>query len=91
MTGLDVLLAVAGLIATLLVVVGMILITPRGAVDDGTDPQGEELSRAEATGPGVARSSQWREQDSNLRRLSQRIYSPSPLTARESRPERPKL
>src|SRR5215211_8009940 len=28
----------------------------------------------------------WREQDSNLRRLSQRIYSPSPLTARESRP-----
>ena len=51
MTGLDVLLAVAGLIATLLVVVGMILITPRGAVDDGTDPQGEDLSRAEATGP----------------------------------------
>src|SRR6185503_2012395 len=28
---------------------------------------------------------EWREQDSNLRRLSQRIYSPSPLTARESR------
>ena len=27
----------------------------------------------------------WREKDSNLRRLSQRIYSPSPLTARESR------
>lgn len=27
----------------------------------------------------------WREKDSNLRRQSQRIYSPSPLTARESR------
>jgi hypothetical protein len=29
----------------------------------------------------------WREQDSNLRRQSQRIYSPPPLTARESRPK----
>ena len=28
---------------------------------------------------------EWRGQDSNLRRLSQRIYSPSPLTAREPR------
>ena len=27
---------------------------------------------------------EWWEQDSNLRRLSQRVYSPSPLTARES-------
>jgi hypothetical protein len=54
MTGLDVLLAVAGLIATLLVVVGMILITPRGAIetfDDGTDAQGEELSQADAVDP----------------------------------------
>ena len=49
MTSLDVLLAAAGLVATVLVVAGMILITPRGAVDvhdDVTDPQGEELSRA---------------------------------------------
>ena len=51
MTGLDVLLAVAGLAVTVLVVAGMILITPRGAVDafdDVTDPQGAELSRADA-------------------------------------------
>ena len=33
MTGLDVLLAVAGFTATLLVVAGMILLTPRGASD----------------------------------------------------------
>ena len=54
MTGLDVLLAVAGLTATLLVVVGMILVTPRGAIDtfdDVTDPQGEELSQADAIDP----------------------------------------
>ena len=51
MTGLDVLLAVAGLAVTVLVVAGLILITPRGAVDafdDVTDPQGAELSRADA-------------------------------------------
>ena len=50
MTDLDVLLAVAGLAATILVVAGMILITPRGAVDtfdDVTDSQGAELSRAD--------------------------------------------
>ena len=54
MTGLDVLLAVAGLAVTVLVVAGMILITPRGAVDafgDVTDSQGAELSRAAATNP----------------------------------------
>jgi hypothetical protein len=53
MTGLDVLLAVAGLAVTVLVVAGMFLITPRGTVDafdDVTDPQGPELSRADATG-----------------------------------------
>ena len=36
---------------TVLVVAGMILVTPRGAVDafaDVTDPQGAELSRADA-------------------------------------------
>ena len=51
MTGLDVVLAVAGLVVTVLVVAGMIVITPRGAVDafdDVTDPQGAELSRADA-------------------------------------------
>ena len=51
MTGLDVLLAVAGLAVTVLVVAGMILITPRGAVDafdEVTDRQGAELSRADA-------------------------------------------
>ena len=39
---------------TVLVVAGMILITPRGTVDafdDVTDPQGAEPSRADATGP----------------------------------------
>jgi hypothetical protein len=54
MTGLDVLLVVAGLAVTVLVVAGMILITPRGAVDafdDVTDPQGAELSRADAIDP----------------------------------------
>jgi hypothetical protein len=54
MTELDVLLAVAGLIATLLVVAGMILVTPRGATDTavgGSDPQGEELSQADAIEP----------------------------------------
>ena len=53
MTDLDVLLAVAGLAVTVLVLTGMILITPRGtvAVDDVTDPQGAELSRADAIDP----------------------------------------
>jgi hypothetical protein len=54
MSGLDVVLAFAGLAVTVLVVAGMILITPRGAVDafdDVTDPQGAELSRADAIDP----------------------------------------
>jgi hypothetical protein len=54
MTALDVLLAVAGLTATLLVVAGMILVTPRGAIDtfdDVTDAQGEELSQVDAIDP----------------------------------------
>ena len=54
MTDLDVLLAVAGLIVTVLVVAGMILITPRGTVDTAvevTDPHGAVPSRAGA-GPG---------------------------------------
>jgi hypothetical protein len=36
------------------------------------------------TPAGPARGFRWWEKDSNLRRLSQRVYSPSPLTARES-------
>ena len=51
MTGLELLLALAGLVVTVLVVVGMILITPRGEValhGDVTDPQGSDLSRADA-------------------------------------------
>ena len=51
MTGLDVLLAVAGSMVTMLVIAGMILITPREQVDlhaEGADPQGSNLSRAEA-------------------------------------------
>ena len=53
MTDLDVLLAVAGLAITVLVLTGMILVTPRGtvAVDDVTEPQGAELSRADAIDP----------------------------------------
>ena len=50
MTGLEVLLGVAGLVVTVLVVAGMILITPRGEVqlDDSVgDRQGANLSRAE--------------------------------------------
>ena len=49
MTGLDILLAVAGLTATLLVVAGMILVTPRGSIDtldEVPEGQGEELSQA---------------------------------------------
>jgi hypothetical protein len=50
MTGLDVLLAVAGAIVTVLVIAGMILIASREQVDlhaDGADPQGSNLSRAD--------------------------------------------
>lgn len=65
MTGLDLLLALAGLGVTALVVAGMILITPRGEVDvhaEGTDPQGSNLSPTRAasgeryaTGQGTSR------------------------------------
>jgi hypothetical protein len=47
MTSLDVLLAVAGLVVTVLVIAGMVLITPLGQVEvhaEGTDPQGSNLS-----------------------------------------------
>jgi hypothetical protein len=50
MTALDILIAVAGGAATALVVIGMILITPRGQVNlhgEATDAQGTDLSRAD--------------------------------------------
>jgi hypothetical protein len=58
MTDLDVLLAVAGLVVTVLVVAGMILVTPRGTVDalnDATEPPGGELTRADASDPAPRR------------------------------------
>jgi len=51
MTGLEWLLAVAGVVVTALVIAGIILVTPRGAVQvhvEGTDPQGSNLSPAPA-------------------------------------------
>ena len=49
MSGLEVLVGIAGFGVTILVVAAMILITPRGEVDlhgQATDPQGSNLSRA---------------------------------------------
>ena len=54
MTGLELLLAVAGLLVTVLVVAGMILITPRGAVSihaGAADSHTANLSGAEAADP----------------------------------------
>ena len=52
MTGLDVLLAVAGLAATALVVAGMILLTPRGTIEPSpTDTP--EPPRTAAHRPGT--------------------------------------
>ena len=51
MTGLELLLAVAGLLVTVLVVAGMILITPYGAVSihaEAADSNSSNLSGAEA-------------------------------------------
>ena len=54
MTGLDVLLAVAGLAATALVVAGMILLTPRGTVEpssaDTPEPPRTAAHRPETRG-----------------------------------------
>jgi hypothetical protein len=50
-TGLEVLLAIAGFAVTILVIAGMILITPRGEVDvyaDPPDAMGSNLSQAQA-------------------------------------------
>ena len=56
MTGLEMLLALAGTAVTVLVIAGMILITPRGEVGvhaAGSDPRGSNLSPApeSTTGP----------------------------------------
>ena len=53
MTALEVLLAFAGLIVFVLVVAGMVLLTPRGAeqLDDAArEPRGGDLSRADVPG-----------------------------------------
>ena len=58
MTDLEVLLAIAGAIVTVLVVAGMILITPRGEVSvyaQESDSQGSNLSRARAPDPAQSR------------------------------------
>jgi hypothetical protein len=51
MSGLEILLGVAGVLVTVLVIAGMVLLTPRGVVEvhgKATDSQGSELSRAGA-------------------------------------------
>ena len=57
MTGLEVLVGIAGFGVTALVVAAMILITPHGQVDthkEATEPQGSELSRAAAPDPAAS-------------------------------------
>jgi hypothetical protein len=47
MSAVEILVGCAGAAVTVLVVIGMILITPRGQVEvhaEGTDPQGSNLS-----------------------------------------------
>ena len=60
MNGLNALIGVAGCVVTVLVVAGMILLTPRGAVEvhaEGTDPDGSNLSpKATPDEPLPARS-----------------------------------
>jgi hypothetical protein len=56
MSGLEVLLAVAGTLVTALVIAGMILLTPRGAVDArgesiAASERREEAAEATATSP----------------------------------------
>ena len=53
---------------------------------EGAVPKRSGSRRNASDAPHGGRSAaEWRGQDSNLRRQSQRIYSPSPLTAREPR------
>ena len=53
MTGLEWLLAVAGLLVTGLVVAGMILLTPRGAVDARGESIADKEAREEAAEEAV--------------------------------------
>ena len=76
MTGLELLLAVAGLLVTVLVVAGMILITPHGAVSvhaETADSHPSTLSRAEAPElpPPVAPDDV--SSETEVRRLGQRL------------------
>ena len=60
MTGLEVLLALAGTAVAVLVIMGMILITPRGEVEvhaAGRDPRGSNLSPAPEATAGAERRS----------------------------------
>jgi len=54
---------------------------------DRTDRRRPAPRAIGATTPRNAAGGKWREQDSNLRRLSREIYSLVPLTARVSRPK----
>jgi len=58
MIDVDVLLAVAGVVVTLLTVAGMILLTPRGVEPavhvEGTDPEGNVSPRHATDGPAVS-------------------------------------
>jgi hypothetical protein len=60
MSALEVMLAIVGFTVTTLVVVAMILITPRGEIDlhdaDSNDPQGSDLSRANMPSAPVRRA-----------------------------------
>ncbi len=56
MTGLEVLLALAGAAVTVLVIAGMILLTPRGAVDvHGTSVAEKDAERDRASGVATSR------------------------------------
>ena len=50
---------------------------------EGLEPPAFGLWARRATNCSIPRWKKWREKDSNLRRRSQRIYSPSPLATRE--------
>ncbi len=57
MSGLGILLAVAGLLVTTMVIVAMILLTPRGNVEvhvEGTEAGGSNLSPTKAPAAPVA-------------------------------------
>ena len=76
MTGLELLLAVAGLLVTVLVVAGMILITPHGAMSihaEPADSHSSNLSRAEAPDPPPPMAPDDLSSKSEVRPLGQRL------------------